>query len=98
MTDTSRGGDLVKMLADAVFTGTGVMKDGKHVPIEDVYLDPRDARIEALEAENERLRGALIGAESDFHLVALESCITVRVQQDAKRARDNCRAALGEKQ
>jgi hypothetical protein len=51
--------DHIKAHIDAVMFGTGYLKDGKHVPYEDVYLDPRDARIEALTAENERLREAL---------------------------------------
>lgn len=42
-----------KALVDAVLYGTGFMKDGKHIPIEDVYLDPRDAIIEAQAAELE---------------------------------------------
>jgi len=57
MTDTEK--ELVKVLTDATFYGTGFMKDGKHIPLEDVYLDPRDALIKAQAAEIERLREAL---------------------------------------
>lgn len=57
MTDDDKA--LMETIKDAVLHGTGFMKNGKHVPIDDVYLDPRDARIEALSAENERLREAL---------------------------------------
>ena len=57
MTDDDKA--LMETIKDAVPHGTGFMKNGKHVPIDDVYLDPRDARIEALSAENERLREAL---------------------------------------
>ena len=45
-----------KALEDAVLYGAGFMKDGKHIPIEDLYLDPRDATIEAQAAEIEKLR------------------------------------------
>ena len=44
-------------LVDAKLYGMGVLKNGKHVPIEDVYLDPRDALIETQAREIERLRG-----------------------------------------
>lgn len=57
MTDDDKA--LVEAMKDAVLHGTGFFKNGKHVPIDDVYLDPRDARIEALSAENERLREAM---------------------------------------
>lgn len=57
MTDDDKA--LMETIKDAVLHGTGFMKNGKHVPIDDVYLDPRDARIEALSAEIERLRVAL---------------------------------------
>jgi hypothetical protein len=57
MTDNDK--ELVEVMKDAVFYGTGFMKDGKHIPIEDVYLDPRNATIEAQAAEIERLRKAL---------------------------------------
>lgn len=53
---------------------------------------------EALRATEERekgLREALIRAESDLHLIALDSSIRFRLQQDVKRARDNCSTALG---
>ena len=53
MTDEDKA--LVEAMKDAVLHGTGFLKNGKHVPIDDVYLDPRDARIEALSAENERM-------------------------------------------
>ena len=46
-------------LVDAKLYGMGVLKNGKHVPIEDVYLDPRDALIETQAREIERLREAL---------------------------------------
>ena len=36
-----------KALADALAHGTGVLLDGKHVPLENVYLDPRDAMLDA---------------------------------------------------
>ena len=35
--------DIGKILADAFAYGTGFAVGGKHVPFEDVYLDPRDA-------------------------------------------------------
>jgi len=47
----------------------------------------KQARIEELEA-------ALTRAESDFHLIALDNRISYRLQGDAMRARDNCRATL----
>lgn len=55
MTETEK--ELLEALKDAAFCGAGVMKGGKHVPLEDVYLDPRDARIETQAVEIERLRG-----------------------------------------
>lgn len=42
---------LVEAMKDAVLHGTGFLKNGKHVPIDDVYIDPRDALIEALSAQ-----------------------------------------------
>lgn len=48
----------------------------------------------AMQARIEELEAALTRAESDFHLIALDSTISYRLQGDAKRARDNCRAAL----
>jgi len=47
------------------------------------------------EEQKKALREALIRAESDLHLIALDSSIRFRLQQDVKRARDNCSAALG---
>ena len=49
--------DHIKAHIDAVMYGTGYLKDGKHVPHEDVYLDPRDARITALIAAGDKLAG-----------------------------------------
>jgi hypothetical protein len=65
MTDTEK--ELVKVLTDAAFYGTGFMKDGKHIPIEDVYIDLRDATIEAQAAEIERLE-SLIGVTANYWL------------------------------
>jgi len=58
------------------------------------HLTELQARLDALEAENARLREALIRAESDFHLIALDSGIRAVLQQNAKLAREQCRAAL----
>jgi hypothetical protein len=57
MTDIDKA--LAEAMKDAVLYGTGFIKDGKHISIEDVYLDPRDATIEAQAAEIEMLRDAL---------------------------------------
>lgn len=57
MTDDDKA--LVEAMKDAVLHGRGFIKDGKHIPIEDVYIDPRDATIEAQAAEIERLRESL---------------------------------------
>lgn len=54
MTDDDKA--LVEVMKDAVIYGTGFMKDGKHIPIEDVYLDPRDVTIAAQAAEIEGLK------------------------------------------
>jgi hypothetical protein len=48
-----------KALVDAVLYGNGFIKDGKHIPIEDVYLDPRDATIQAQATEIDWLRAVL---------------------------------------
>lgn len=48
----------------------------------------------AMQARIEELEAALTRAESDFHLIALDSTISYQLQGDAKRARDNCRATL----
>ena len=39
-----------KALADTLAYGRGFMLDGKHVPLEDVFLYPREAIVEAKEA------------------------------------------------
>lgn len=63
---------LVEAMKDAVLHGAGFIKNGKYIPIDDVYIDPRDARIEALSAEIERLREALrpfaLAAEKGFNV------------------------------
>ena len=62
---------LVKVMKDAVMCGTGFMKDGEHIPFADVYLDPRDATIEAQAAEMiEQARIIGMGAERELALRA----------------------------
>ena len=48
--------DEAKALVDAKLYGMGVLKNGKYVPLDDVYLDPRDDLIETQAREIERLR------------------------------------------
>ena len=57
MTDEDKA--LVEAMKDAVLHGAGFLKNGKHVPIDDVYLTPHEVVIEAQAAEIERLREAL---------------------------------------
>jgi hypothetical protein len=83
---------LMETIKDAVLHGTGFMKNGKHVPIDDVYLDPRDARIEALSAENERLREALGWFLNDSRFIVQVGGNPNVVPQMIEAAR----AALGE--
>ena len=89
MTDDDKA--LMETIKDAVLHGTGFMKNGKHVPIDDVYLDPRDgiitaqaAKLEAVKAENERLRNALELIRDQYNVYY------------AKEIRAFARAALGE--
>ena len=90
MTDDDKA--LMETIKDAVLHGTGFMKNGKHVPIDDVYLDPRDARIEALSAENERLREALERIAANVHA----PCARLMTHPDMCRQAYEARAALGE--
>lgn len=90
MTDDDKA--LMETIKDAVLHGTGFMKNGKHVPIDDVYLDPRDARIEALSAENERLREALGWFLNDSRFIVQVGGNPNVVPQMIEAAR----AALGE--
>lgn len=90
MADDDRA--LVEAMKDAVLHGTGFLKNGKHVPIDDFYLDPRDARIEALRAENERLREALGWFLKDSRFVVQVGGNPNVVPQMIEAAR----AALGE--
>ena len=54
---------LAEAMKDAVLHGAGFLKNGEHVPIEDVYVDPRDARIEAQAAEIK----AILDREADTY-------------------------------
>jgi hypothetical protein len=65
MTDDDKA--LMEAMKDAMLHGRGFIKDGKHIPIEDVYIDPRDATIEAQAAEIERLIKASDGDVGLMH-------------------------------
>lgn len=79
-TDTSRSGDLVEWLRDEAGFACEKAEAGN-------LLEAAD-RIEALEAENERLRARLAHAEDDCE----DDCIYCE-----ERRQEIARAALGEK-
>ena len=93
---------LVETIKDAVLHGTGFMKNGKHVPIEDFYRDPRDARIEALSAENGSLRRENERKDAEIERLRYYLSSTIETLRDAEVCGDDCgvcndaRAALGE--
>lgn len=72
--------DIEKTLSDAMFHGTGVMKDGKYIPLNTFYLDPLDAEIARLserlakaEAERDAAVAALTGYRAAVAYVASDS-------------------------
>ncbi len=54
----------------------------------------RSPTLAALQARIEVLEGVVLQAESDLHLIALESKITFEIQRSVVSVKDNLRAAL----
>lgn len=73
--------DEAKALVDAKLYGMGILKNGKHVTLEDVYLDPRDAIIETQSREIERLRAVLdnIAHESSDTWARRDACVALGI-------------------
>lgn len=87
-TDTSRSGDLVERIE-------GCIANAEHDDEWKTLIDARD-RIEALEAEVERLREVLtVFAQIAHETDGIPACMSVNVNVNRLR---EARAALGEKQ